>query len=322
MIKILSIPEAVPSKRGGQYTYCKNLQTLFANDEDIDYKVIDQPDGIVLPLINKLWFPWKKIFGQIKQSECDIIHINGYLGISTWQQFIGAMILKRKIVYSPHFHPFKFIRHPLFGRIFFFVFIFPLLLISKKIITIGISDHHYFRFFGKKVISIPHHFTFQPKNDINLKKKHNMILFVGRNEENKGLRYLYKLPSKYEVHCVTGGELERKDFIQHTRIPEEELSRLYSMASLVVIPSGYEAFSLVALEAFSHNTPVVMSSNVKIADYLDKEKGYSIFEYGNITDFLNKVETTIGNSVDSEIILSKFSPEKIKEIYKTIFKSI
>lgn len=171
----------------------------------------------------------------------------------------------------------------------------------------------------KRVYMIPHHFIATPMAKDKPEKKDNMILFVGRNEPNKGMEYLYQLPAKYETHCVTGGELKRADFIQHKNIPQDELSVLYKEASLVVIPSRYEAFSYVALEAFTHGTPVVMSSNVKIADHLEKEKGFSIFPYGDIKSFITKVEETIGKPVDTERILSKFDPDKIRRQYETVF---
>lgn len=315
------MPEAVEAKRGGQYTYCQNLINLFKDDDDIRFLNIDQPEGRNIPILNKLWFSWRDLYKKIKESGCDIVHINGYLGPSTWQEFIAAKFAKKKIIYSPHFHPFKYIGRPLFGKLFFYSMIYPVLRLSSQIITIGNTDYDYFKRFHNNVVKIPHHFEMKMKAQ-DIGKKKNMILFVGRNESNKGMEYLYSIPEKYEVHCVTGGELKRKDFIQHTMISADELSKLYSEASLVVVPSRYEAFSLVTLEAFSHNTPVLMSSNVKIADYLSGEQGYMIFEYGNKEDFLNKIGEIIGSPVDSKAILEKFTPERIKSTYKQEILSI
>ena len=149
-----------------------------------------------------------------------------------------------------------------------------------------------------------------------------MILFVGRNEENKGIDYLYKLPSKYVVHCVTKGKLQRSDFIVHSDVSDEELDLLYRKASLVVIPSRYEAFSYVALEAFAHGTPIVMSDRVQIANYLEGKSGYSIFSYGDYQDFLSAVDKTIGIDVDVNGILSIFDKNVIKNKYANIYKQV
>ena len=153
-------------------------------------------------------------------------------------------------------------------------------------------------------------------------KQGNMILFVGRNDNNKGIFYLYTLDSKYEIHLVTKGGVKRKDFIVHNNISSGELSALYERAALVVIPSRYEAFSYVALEAFAHGTPVVMSDRVMIADYLKDCKGYNTFKFGDIKDFLQAVEKTIGQSVDMDKILPQFEKVKIKASYKNVYERV
>lgn len=321
MIKILPLPAAGPINQGGQYTYCINLIDLFKGSTLIEFDRIFQPKCKKLPLFNKLWFNWKDLYKRIKESECDIVFINGYAEFTVWQEFIIAKILKKRIIYAPHFHPFDFLERPFAGKAFFSLAIRPILGWASSVVTIGKTDFAYFNKMKnvKSVYMIPHHYVACSKINRNHKKKGNMILFVGRNEANKGLEYLYELPDKYEVHCVTGGELKRKNFIQHQNIPQAELDSLYDQASLVVIPSRYEAFSYVALEAFTHGTPVLMSSNVKIADHLDDEKGFSIFPYGDLKSFLNKVQETIGKPVDTDKILSKFNPEIIRNKYEAVF---
>lgn len=319
-IRVLPMPGAVSAQRGGQYTYCNNLHDLFQDDLEIEYLPVSQPKGWNIPVINKFFFNWKDLYRKIKRSQCDIVHINGYLEPSTWQEFIIAKLLNKRIIYSPHFHPFKYLRRPILGKVFFYALIVPMLPFAKSILTIGESDKRFFQRLSAKVISIPHHFVRKDLIDLSsIQRNPKMILFVGRNEPNKGLDYLYELPRNYEVHCVTDGILKRKDFIQHYRISNAELSRLYATASLVVVPSMYEAFSLVALESFSHGTPVLMSSNVKIIDYLNEEEGYGVFKYGDKADFLSKIESLMGTKVQADEILSKFSPDKIKEDYKRMF---
>ncbi len=149
-----------------------------------------------------------------------------------------------------------------------------------------------------------------------------MILFVGRNESNKGMDYLYQIPQEYEVHCVTRGGLKRSDFVKHENITETELRNLYESSSLVVIPSRYEAFSYVALEALSYGTPIVVSDRVEIVDYLKESQSYSVFSYGNVVDFLSKIESTIGKFVDRDTLLYPFKPDNVREKYIKLFKMI
>lgn len=324
MIKILPLPAAAPVYQGGQYTYCANLSNLFKGNNMIEFDHISQPKCTLLPFFRKYWYDWDALDRRVRDSGCDIVFINGYAEFSVWQEFITAKRLGKKIVYAPHFHPFEYLERPTMGKIFFNLCIRPLLKWASAIVTIGNTDYGYFRSISdpNNVYMIPHHFIRPVRENVAPAKKENMILFVGRNEPNKGMEYLYSLPEKYEVHCVTGGELKRKDFIQHRNISQVELNNLYEQASLVVIPSRYEAFSYVALEAITHGTPVVMSSNVKIADHLSGEKGYTIFPFGDVRAFLKAVERTIGCEVNKEQILAKFNPETIRCRYEEMFACV
>ena len=150
-----------------------------------------------------------------------------------------------------------------------------------------------------------------------------MILFVGRADDPvKGIEHLYEIPvDKYEIHCVGKGSLCRKDFHQYIGITNHELAELYSKASVLVVPSKYEAFSYAALEALSYGTPVVMSERVRIADYLKGIEGWFVFQYHNYKDFLEKIDLAFDAKVDSMSVSQIFAPEKAKKIYRDIYLS-
>ncbi len=65
-----------------------------------------------------------------------------------------------------------------------------------------------------------------------------------------------------------------------------------------------------------------MSDRVRIADYLNNIAGYAVYHYGDSSDFIKKVTSTIGNHVDTEKIREEFNPEKIAQIYKTLYLSL
>lgn len=319
MIKVVLIRNVSPNNLfGGIRKHCQDLYSLFQNDKDVNIKPIENISGGYISLINKRFFHFKNLYKYLKESHCDIVHIHGFMSLDVCQTILMAKLLQKKIIYSPHFHPFKYLQHPNMGRLYFYLFIRPLLKFVSAIITISNTDTTFFEKYHKNVFKVPHQFDNSKSYNPHEKKK-NMILFVGRNEENKGLNHLYMLPTKYEVHCVTKGHILRNDFIIHTDISNAELEQLYTMASLVVIPSRYEAFSYVALESFAHGTPVVMSNTVRISDYLKGLSGYSTFKYGDIAGFIEAVDKTIGMKVDKEKILSIFETSKIKEIYKNIY---
>lgn len=320
MIKVLLLRNVSPINYGGIKKHCIDLSSLFEGDEEISILPIKDLPQRKIPFIKKTAFKHSALYKYLKQTDCDIVHIHGFATLDIIQSFLVARWLGKRIVYSPHFHPFKYLEHPLFGKLYFYGCLRFLLRFASAIVTITDNDTTFFKKYHKRVYKIPH--QFEPMHStkcVGVEKQKNMILFVGRNDSNKGVSCLYKIPPKYEVHLVTKGVVERKDFIVHSNISDEELSMLYSKASLVVIPSRYEAFSYVALESFAHGTPVVMSDRVMISCYLMGYKGYAIFKYGEIEDFLRAVENTIGMTVDVSGIMRLFDRDMIKKQYAKVY---
>lgn len=323
MVKILLLRNVSPTNYGGIKKHCIELSLLFSGDAHVQFLPIKDLPQKEIPVTRKTFFNPLDLYRYLKETDYDIVHIHGFATLDVVQAFLTARWLKKKIVYSPHYHPFEYLQHPLLGKVYFYGCLRFLLRFASAIVTIGNNDTTFFQKYHNQVYKIPH--QFEPIENfacVKEAKQKNMILFVGRNDSNKGIPYLYSLDSKYEVHLVTQGTVERKDFFVHSNISVEELYDLYRKASLVVIPSRYEAFSYVALEAFAHGTPVVMSDRVMIADYLKGCKGYGVFKYGDVDGFLQAVERTIGQQVDTERILSQFRKEKIKEYYKEVYEYV
>jgi glycogen(starch) synthase len=106
---------------------------------------------------------------------------------------------------------------------------------------------------------------------------HNLILSVGRLEENKGFVDLVnaladvidELPVKWRWVLVGDGP-ERQRIINAVRargignqtvvagaLPDDRLHALYERADLFVHPTRFEGSSMVTLEAMAHATPVI-----------------------------------------------------------------
>lgn len=121
---------------------------------------------------------------------------------------------------------------------------------------------------------------------------HRMILFVGRMDPVKGLDTLIRAMAivverdpQWEENaclCIIGGdktddpalmdaEMKRVDRLRHELglagtvtflgpRAQDDLPYYYSAAQVVVVPSRYESFGLVALEAMACGTPVIASN--------------------------------------------------------------
>lgn len=313
--KIIYIRQAVP---GGTDNYCRALQQMFA-DHSLCQAIPIEDYPIIKSRLFHYYYKPEPLKRAIRQA--DIVHINGYTAFGTIQALRYARKYNKKVIYSPHFHPFQYLRHPKLGKLFFQLLKPYIKRCADKVVTINNEDTQFFRKFHHNVVQIPH--WHEQTTDDTIRKHHDMILFVGRIDDPvKGIEHLYMLPEgQYKVHCVGKGTLQRKDFIQHTDISQQQLQQLYQQAALTVIPSKYEAFSYVALESLLAQTPVLMSQNVRIADYLQQVKGINIFQYHDYQQFLDKIQETIRINVDTEKVKQIFNPQTIKETYLNVYNT-
>jgi D-inositol-3-phosphate glycosyltransferase len=146
----------------------------------------------------------------------------------------------------------------------------------------------YFSVRGEKVGVVPCGVDlerFQPmprdlaRKEIGLSDAQSVVLYVGRFSPIKGLERLVAAASHLRSHrgltfLIIGGEgrqtrssaelsrLARRASMEgvvkfHGRVEHELLPLYYSAADILVIPSYYESFGLVALESLACGTPVV-----------------------------------------------------------------
>lgn len=319
MKKILFIRQNSP---GGTDRYCHMIYDLFVNDNDIKVlPIVDYPTKFI-PILHYCYRP-EELVNAIKKA--DIIHINGYTALGTIQSMIIAHHQNKKIVYSPHWHPFKYLHYPAISKIIFYVLFYRTIKrCVDQVVTINKEDTNFMSKINNKIEQIPHCISVENKEP-KYEKNKKMILFVGGvNNRVKGFEHLLHLPiGKYDIHIVGKGKLpKRPDFHQHIGISDNELSKLYSKAALTVVPSRYEAFCYVALESLLHGTPVLLSERVRILDYLDGVDGCAVFKYRDYKDFCKKVGENIGKHVDTDYIKSVFSPIRIKSLYKDIYTKL
>lgn len=137
--------------------------------------------------------------------------------------------------------------------------------------------------FGVEPEVIHNGFSKPERSGIDVKKKHNIkgdiIFFVGRHAEQKGLEHLLygfrKITDNREATLVIGGEGHMTEVLKKFSeildikektvfpgfIPREELGDYYSAADVFVSPSINEPFGLTITEALETGTPVVATDN-------------------------------------------------------------
>lgn len=319
-MKVLLVLENSPFTSGGIERHCRNIIDLFKGDPDVtvDFLSKEKIGHRYLKVIRKFVFNRKELAKAI--VDYDVIHIHGFASFVSYQALKAAIRASKKVVYTAHYHPFETLTNPLFGKLFFHFLIKPLLPEIDTIITINSEDSAFFKRYNSRVVMIPNWLT--GIESVLAAKKPDMILCVGINRPNKSLEYLNDIPfDRWQVHCVTDSETGLDSRITvHKGISDQELSRLYSEAGLLVAPSRYEAFSYVVLEALERGTPVLISDRVRIGDYLGGVDGVAVFAYGDHTDFVAQLDQASAQTVDTEKIKKLFAPENIKKRLEQSYK--
>lgn len=317
---VLFLIHTSSGRGGGITTYCNALYDLFYNSNRFDVSIYPF-FPTATPLGNK--YDINKLKEFVDKEKPDLLHINGYTSLIVSQIVPFANKNGLKVVYTPHWHPFYTMRLSKLKQIHFGLFVKPYLKYIKGIVCINKEESTFFKkISGTYVDLIPHWYKKIPSNDSQVKRVTNRILFIGNLfYGNKGFDFLYNLPEgKYDIHCVGRGVRQlRSDMTQHIDISESELSDLFYSSSLVVIPSRYEAFSYVALEALTHGTPVLVSDNVRISDYISNLAACNIYRYGDKENFITKVSETIGNKFVVAEVISPFSKEKALKSYTDFY---
>lgn len=319
MLKVLLVLENDIHNTGGIERHCANIIDLFKEDSSIriDYLCSEKISFKYNRLLQKKTWNIRQL--EIIMADYNVIHIHGFASYIVGQALNIATKLGKKIIYTPHFHPFNMLRRPLYGKIFFNLYIHKYLNKINTIISINNEDKSFFDKYSDNVVLIPHWLT--GIEIVETKKASNIILAVGRNDENKGLFHLNYIPKDlYEVHCVTNNSKGLDSRIKfHINVSDKELNLLYSKASLLVVPSLYEAFSYVALEALERGVPLLISERVRIYDHIKNISGVEVFKYGNSAEFVSKIKPAINATVDTTYIEQYFAAERIQAILKKIY---
>jgi len=171
----------------------------------------------------------------------------------------------------------------------------------------------------------------------NIDKIPNSILYVGRLDERKGIKFLVESYKKLtethpEVKLFIIGKGPYSSFIQDYSkknnlknlrmlgfIPDEELNEWYNKVTCFVCPSIFEGFGITVIEAMSAGTPVIGTNVDGIRTIIqDGHNGYLI-DYGNVTDLVEKLIQVIASDNNQIInnalikIKSEFSLEAVLE---------
>jgi len=146
------------------------------------------------------------------------------------------------------------------------------------------------------------------------------ILFIGHGFRRKGLKELLQalaLLKKEDWHLsVVGRDREKGTYLHLThqlgiegRVTffgvQKDATPFYQMADLVVVPSHYDPFANVTLEALGMGVPVVSSKENGGHEILKEPYGFTIPSMGDLSSFAETLKTAFSHGKKSYQLASQ-----------------
>ena len=267
---------------GGVENHVRNIRTRLdkKNIENMEIN-FDFLRGIKV-FGHKIFFP-RDLFNLIININPDVIHLHGVSSTIVICTFYYIKKIKSlinvRLVYTPHFHPFKYHKRPLIAEFLFDFFIKKNIGYVDKLICLTDQEKKLiYEISGKNNISIiPNGIDLNKKiKETKYKKKIKSFLLIGRKADNKNFNFILKLFKKKDflnlnLHVVTNQRQQNESNIFfYSNLSKKKLNDLYLKSDVLLVPSTYEAFSIVCLEAMKFGLILVISKNVMIKSYIDK----------------------------------------------------
>jgi len=327
-MKILFITEHPIKTKGGIQKHVSKIGFYLSDKYEIRYLSAAEVSQNEI-FGKKLIFSIASIVQKIKAIKPNIIHVHGFSSFFVQKTLVAcASFPKIKVVYTPHYHPFEYHTRPWAAKFFFHLFLKPSLENVDKLIVLSESEKDFFSkwIHEDKICKIPNGIEEVDNKFYKSKPVTNTLLFIGRNDSNKRLDFLLGLKNCFrekKVFCkiVTDkAPFPSNDvFTFYENVSDAVIQMLYEESTIVVVPSRYEAFSIVALEAMAKGLGLLLSDRVRFAEYLEPQMMAKIFAYNDKSDFCKNLDRLL--TIDSKAY-AEYSRRHIEYAKKFIWKKI
>lgn len=310
MIKILHIGEYL---QGGVATYVRTLlensyvefdEYIICADSNSNH-VWDTPPNKVFYYqyersITNILPAVYAIHKCIKEIKPDIIYCH-----STWAGVFARapyLLIARDVRIIYNAHGWAFLRDTSEWKKKLYAFVERILLsATDKVVNVSMYEYNAALKYGlsKSKLAVVYSGISEKETISNINVSYPVnkinILFVGRFDKPKGIDYLLREFSKCkrtDLHLTVIGDnvvgdsqvIEKQDTDKITFrgwVPHHELASYYKGCDVVIMPSRWEAFGLVAVEAMKYKKPVIVSDRGALPELIkDQVNGY-VFDFDN-----------------------------------------
>lgn len=325
-MKVLHVGEYA---QGGVATYIRTLLTHPEYPDIEDFLICSEKNSEKnwpIPKENIIYYSYsrnlmsiipaiRKIKNGIDKIKPDVIYCH-----STWAGLFIRLPLfffskKYRIIYNAH--GWSFLRDTAKWKKNIYALIESILLLkTDKIINVSHFEYNAAKQYGLSYEKqqVIYSGLSEKKEDIDetikLSDKNINILFVGRFDPQKGVDYLLEVFNKCtrkDIHLtligdnVIGGlQIKKYDTNQITFlgwVPHDRIASYYNACDAVIMPSRWEAFGLVALEAMKYGKPVIASNRGALPELIEENKNGIIFNFDDKESLLKIV-----NSLEKEAL--------------------
>lgn len=258
------------------------------------------------------------------ERDFDICHVHDFHHFTTLLSTIACRIKRKPIVLSYHgiykSNGILSILTKIYEALFlkFIINSVRYVIVPSEFSKNEIIDE--FKVPKEKIIKVPNFISFENlKIRINFNKKYKVdkyILAVGRFSKEKGFEYLLKsfklvLEKRKDIKLVIIGG--KRDYIRViekfanslgtldnililSNVSDEEVYSAFKYAELVVIPSIYEPFGIVALEAMYFGKPIVAFRVGGLKEIVKNKVNGILVREKNVKELANAIIKILSNA--------------------------
>jgi glycosyltransferase involved in cell wall biosynthesis len=275
---------------------------------------------------------------ELRSFRPDVLHLHSTFAGAIARPVALASGRRQKIVYCAHGWVFG-MELPAWKRNLYALIERSLVPLTDKIVNISHTDYQLGRAHGlrpEKMVTIRNGIAVLPPmlpiEDPGLEGGNINLIFVGRHDRQKGLDILLRvfaeenLPGVH-LHVVGAPVLEHPEGGPHPAMASnvtfygwrsrEEVSAMIAKADALVVPSRWEGFGLVAVEAMRLGKPVIASRRGGLAEIVEDGVSGLLFDLENCEQLkhllkgLDRTELVSMGLAARQAFLSAFTADRL-----------
>ncbi|MFA5406162.1 MAG: glycosyltransferase family 4 protein [Candidatus Nanoarchaeia archaeon] len=254
--------------------------------------LVEAESGVIRFKHDPLFKITPSLFSHLLHNDYDLVHVFGYQSFQPSITALAKCFKKFPLVFTPHYHPFG--HKPMsLRKLFDVTFGNYSLSHADYVVTTTDYEMRLLRHRANHIKVIPNPLEVDKLKKLKgFKRKYGLkgdfVLFVGRIEQDKGLQYLIPAVKGLDTTLVVIGndagfkaELPVQGNVLFTGpLSQDDLMRAYNECAFLVLPSRYESFGLVLIEAMHYSKPVI-ASRVGPVPSIVKDTGL-VVPYGDV----------------------------------------